>query len=152
MDYSNEDWDSLDWTSQIWSTMEETRKRAPPAAQGHIKELQRRANDADAYISHMKSMPSLHSCDALSTKTDSTRQGDDADSVDSFKQEGPIWHGALKKWLPITIDKYEAERKAAPKEYGVVKKPKAEATQPKRKAKAKAGPSSTGAASSKEQT
>ena len=88
MDYSNEDWDSLDWTPQIWSTLDETRERAPPAAKLHIKELKRRADEPDAYISHMKSMPSFHSCDAFSTKTDSTRQDDDAESVDSFKQDG----------------------------------------------------------------
>ena len=45
---------------------------------------------------------------------------------------GPIWYAALKKWIPIAIEKYEAERKAAPKEFGVVKKPKAEATQSKK--------------------
>ena len=100
-------------------------------------------------MKHMKEMPSLQACDALSTRTDSTRQGDDADSDGSFQEkEGSLWYCALKKWIPSTLEKYESERKAAPKSYGRVKKPKAETTQPKRKAKAKAEPVPSGAASS----
>ena len=58
----------------------------------------------------------------------------------------------MKKWMPNTIEKYESESKAAPKSYGRVKKAKAETTQPKRKAKAKAVPPPSGAASSGEQS
>ena len=103
-------------------------------------------------MKHMKEMPSFQACDALSTRTDSTRQGDDADSDGSFQQEGSIWYSALKKWIPNTMEKYESESKAAPKSYGRVKKSKAETTQPKRKAKAKAEPAPSGAASSGGQT
>ena len=54
-------------------------------------------------MKHMKEMPSFQACDALSTRTDSTRQGDDADSDGSFQEkEGSIWYCALKKWIPNT--------------------------------------------------
>ena len=143
MDCSSEEWDSLDWTPQIWSTLGETRERAPPAARSHIVYLKDRANNADAYIRHMKAMPSFQSRDALSTITEPTRQEDDDDeSVDSFSLERNVWNASLKKHLSNTIAKHEAEGKAKPKEYGVVKKPKG-------KAKTKAGASSSGASSSK---
>jgi hypothetical protein len=118
MDYSNSEWDSLDWTPQIWSTMGETRKRAPPASRAHIEELKKRASQPDEYMRHMKGMPSFNSFDALSTGTASTRQDDGERSAESFSQEAPIWHAALKKHLPKTVAKHEAERNSATKEGG----------------------------------
>ena len=105
--------------------------------------LKDRANNADAYIRHMKVMPSFQSRDALSTITESTRQEDDDDeSVESFSVERNVWNTSLKKHLSNTIAKHEAEGKAKPKEYGVLKKPKGNA-------KTKAATSSPGASSSK---
>ena len=100
-------------------------------------------------MKHMMGMPAVQACDALSTSTNSTRQGDDADSDGSFQDtEGSIWYNALKKWIPNTLEKYEAEGKAVTKSCGRVKTAKPETTQPKRKATAKAEPVPSGAASS----
>ena len=100
-------------------------------------------------MQHMREMPAFQACDALSTRTDSTRQGDDAGLDGSFQDtEGSIWYNALKKWIPNRLDKYQAESTAVTKGCGRVKKPKPETTQPKRKARAKAEPVPSGAASS----
>ena len=105
MDYDDKDWDSLDHTPQIWTTIEEARERAPPASRKHIEDPRKMSKEADPYMKHMMEMPAFKACDALSTSTNSARQGDDADSDGSFQEtEGSIWYNALKKWIPNTLE------------------------------------------------
>ena len=133
----------MTWTPQIWSTLSEPREKVPPSAKAHIAYLKDRSNNADAYIKHMKGMPSFHSHDALSTVTESTRQeDDDGESVASCETERLYWKAALKKHLPMTLARLEAVGKAKPTAHGAQKKPQG-------KAKTKAVATPSGASSSK---
>ena len=143
LDCSSEEWDKMTWTPQIWSTLSEPRTKVPPSGKAHIAYLKERSSNADAYIRHMKGMPSFHSHDALSTITESTRQGDDdGESAASGSTEQRIWDAALKRHLPDTIAKLKAEGKAKPKVLGTQKKSRG-------KASTKAASRQSGAASSK---
>ena len=143
IEFAEGDWDSLGWMPQIWSTLETTRTKAPPAAMGHIADLKRRATQRDDYLDFMCKMPSFKSGDALSTVTESTRQEeDDGDSVASYRTEDTVWNAALKRHLPNTIAKHDAVGKAKPKALGAQKKSRG-------KAKSKAASVPSGAASSK---
>ena len=48
-------------------------------------------------MNHVLGMPDFKACDALSTKTESAKQGDDGDSDGSFEEvDGAMWWKALK--------------------------------------------------------
>jgi hypothetical protein len=135
MEFDEGTWDSLDYTPQIWTTLETKRGRAPPASRQHIGDLKKRAMTQDPYMEHMLAMPAF-SCDALSTITESTRQGDGEDSDGSFEEvEGKMWYDALKTWGPATAAKTKAAgAKTAPNLSGSADKTR----NSKKKAKVKA--------------
>ena len=96
-------------------------------------------------MEHMLNMPDFKACDALSTITESTKQGDDGDSDGSFENvEGATWKQALRTSLTNTAAMAKAAGTTAASGSGGVNKTRLS----KKNAKAKAKGSSTAAASS----
>ena len=102
IEFTPEEWGNVAYEPQVWSTIENARTKAPPATRGNILNLKSRALHQGDNLKHMCGMKKFLSCDALSTITESTAEGDAEDrSEASFARlDKQLWTTAMRNTVP----------------------------------------------------
>ncbi len=62
--HSKADWESLEWTPQVWNTEDGAKTPATKARKSWIRELAARAANADGYLRHQRSIKGFVAADA----------------------------------------------------------------------------------------